>query len=57
MPLVLKAGSLLMKGQHQDALGSARNALQVYPIHNPAFLIAIASLMHLGRGEDAKDMA
>jgi tetratricopeptide (TPR) repeat protein len=57
MPLAGKAGALLMKGQYQDALGSARKALQVYPIHNPAFLIAIASLMRLGRGEDAKGMA
>lgn len=46
-----------MQGQYNEALSSARKGLQIYPNHTPSFLIAIASLMRLGRITDAHAMA
>lgn len=55
MPLAGQAGAWLMKGEYQNALNQARKALQIYPSHTPSFLIAIASLMRLGRTDEARD--
>jgi tetratricopeptide (TPR) repeat protein len=57
MPLAGKAGAFLMSGQYAAALSSARTALQIYPTHTPSYLISIASLMRLGRLDDAKALA
>jgi len=57
MPLAGQAGARMMKGQYDEAVGYARRALQVYPTHSPSFLITIASLMCLGRKEEARAAA
>ncbi len=46
-----------MKGGYEAALAFARRALQVYPTHTPSYLISMASLMRLGRAEEARHIA
>ena len=57
MAFAAKAGAFLMQGQYNEALSNARKGLQIYPNHTPSFLIAIASLMRLGRPTEAQAMA
>lgn len=57
MPLAGQAGARLMKGDHDGAVAFAKRALLVYPTHTPSFLIMIASLMRLGRAEEARATA
>lgn len=52
-----KAGAYLMMGDYEAAVSSARKGLQIYPTHTPCFLISIASLMRLGRIENARELA
>jgi len=57
MPHAATAGARLMLGDYQDAVASARCALQVYPTHTPSHIIAIAGLVRLGRIDEARVLA
>jgi adenylate cyclase len=57
MAFAAKAGAFLMQGHYNEALSSARKGLQIYPNHTPSFLIAIASLMRLGKVAEAQGKA
>jgi tetratricopeptide (TPR) repeat protein len=57
MGFAAKAGAFLMQEQYAKALSSGRRGLQIYPNHTPSFLISIASLVRLGRVEEARSMA
>ncbi len=57
MPLAGQAGAWLMKGEYEKAVIHAKKALQIYPSHTPSFLIAIASMMRLGRTGQASEFA
>jgi adenylate cyclase len=57
MPLAGQAGAWLMKSDYESALTFARRALQVYPTHTPSYLISVASLIRLGRIEEATRLA
>lgn len=57
MPFAGQAGAWLMKGEYQQAVIYAKRALQIYPSHTPSFLITIASLMRLGKVDQAREIA
>jgi len=57
MPLAGQAGAQMMKGDYEAAVIFAKRALHIYSTHTPSFLILIASLVRLGRIEQAQKAA